>query len=451
MDSLSSAGRVYFTQGDTMDAKIQLDEEVTPDGDRLVRALLVLTGSPPPDDERRPGLNLALVLDRSGSMQGDKLSAAKRAAAGLVRRLSPRDVVGVVAYDDTVTTVAEPATGEHQEDLAARIESIDGGGTTNLSGGWLRGREMVGGTRRAAGDARSIDRVILLTDGLANVGITDPATLTGLTAQAARAGVTTTTIGFGEGFNEDLLRAMADAGGGSTYYIEAADQAGDVFAEELSGLLSMSAQNVRVSITPAGEWVGGMTVRHDFPATAAGSTLTCELGDLYAREPRRLLVQALVRLSDDASSETAVFEIVVHADVVLADGSMEHRTVTLPVTVSRSGPAVSVEVKREALLLDAAEARRRAREAERTGDVQGARMRLREVSARLARELPADDEVREQADDLALMAQRLEDIGSFDPSDRKYMAQREYDVMRSKRAFMEKTSRVRREKRGPEA
>jgi len=471
-----------------MDARILLDEEITPDGDRLVRAMLELRGEAPPDDDARPPLNLSLVLDRSGSMGGDKLKAARDAAARLVRRLSPRDHVSVVAYDDQVTTVAEPGTGAEQEDLAQRIQSIHAGGTTNLSGGWLRGRALVSQARatiearaqaeaeaQAEADAQEeakekanpgktadatpkphapspkpVNRILLLTDGLANVGITDHDQLTGLAATAAREGVTTTTIGFGEGFAEDLLRSMADAGGGSTYYIEAADQAGDVFAEELEGLLGLAAQNVRVAITPAGGHVSHIAVRHDFPATTAGTTLICELGDLYAREPKRLLVQSLVRL-DASADETPVFDLVVDADVVLSDGAMEHRTVTLPVVVSRrAGPQVGAEVRREALLLDAAEARRKAMEAEGLGDFDGAKATLREVANRLSFALPGDEEVREQADDLALMADRLDHTGAFAAADVKYMEQRSYDLMRSKRAAYEKISRVRRGRRGKE-
>ena len=107
----------------------------------VVRALLKLEGRAPAAQGRVP-LNLSLALDRSGSMAGGKLEAALEAAALLVRRVRPEDVVSVVAYDDTVQTVALPATGEEQADLARRVGAIEIGGSTNLSGGWLRGREL---------------------------------------------------------------------------------------------------------------------------------------------------------------------------------------------------------------------------------------------------------------------------------------------------------------------
>src|SRR6185436_10872282 len=113
----------------------------------IVRALLKLEGKAPTPDNRVP-LNLSVVLDRSGSMAGDKLAAACDAAAMLVQRLHPDDTVSVVAYDDEVTTVAEPATGASQPSLTTQIKSIQPGGSTNLSGGWLRGRELIARGKR---------------------------------------------------------------------------------------------------------------------------------------------------------------------------------------------------------------------------------------------------------------------------------------------------------------
>src|SRR5689334_6434217 len=254
-----------------------------------VRALLKLQGKAPTATNRIP-LNLAVVLDRSGSMAGDKLAAARDAAAMLVRRLHPDDTVSVVAYDDQVTTVAEPATGAAQTGLTSQIGSIHPGGSTNLSGGWLRARELVARGKRDGG----VNRVMLLTDGLANVGITAPDQLLGLCRTACGAGITTTTIGFGADYDEKLLRGMADAGGANMWYIERADQAADVFAEELDGLLTLSAQTVAVEIRPASV-VTLTAVRHQYPsATMPNGACRLELGDLYAREPKSVLVELFV-------------------------------------------------------------------------------------------------------------------------------------------------------------
>src|SRR5688500_19041528 len=135
-----------------METSLALEHERTPDGNaHIVRALVKVAGKAPENAERVP-LNLSLVLDRSGSMSGEKLEQAKEAAALLVRRLWPEDVVSVVAYDDAVHTVAEPATGTAQPDLVERIRGIQTQGCTNLSGGWLRGRELVA-TRKREGAA----------------------------------------------------------------------------------------------------------------------------------------------------------------------------------------------------------------------------------------------------------------------------------------------------------
>lgn len=119
-----------------------------------------MIGKPAEGAEHIP-LNLSMVLDRSGSMGGPPLEHAKEAAELLVRRLWPEDVVSVVANDDEVSTVAEPATGREQNDIVDRIRAIHAGGMTNLSGGWLRGRELVAGGRLDGG----ANRLLLLTDG----------------------------------------------------------------------------------------------------------------------------------------------------------------------------------------------------------------------------------------------------------------------------------------------
>lgn len=406
-----------------MKTTILLDHEPV-DAGRVVRLLLRLEADAPPRADRLP-LNLSLVLDRSGSMIGEKMIAAREAAALLVRRLSPEDVVSVVAYDDQVVTVAEPATGAAQADLPRAIERIDTGGSTNLSGGWLRGRELVARNLLE----RGVNRVILLTDGLANVGIVDTPRLTGLAQQANHERVTTTTIGFGAGYNERLLRAMADAGGGNTYYIEHEDQAAAIFADELQGLLDLGAQNVAVEVRPAAA-TQLVAVHHDYPSSSQASTLRVELGDLYAREPKPLLAEFLV--AGDVALPAPVAELVVSGDVILEDGRVERQVITLPVTLADEAPHVDPEVRRELLLLETARARRAALELRDRGDLGGAANALRSARVMLSTSGFDDAGIAEEAGDIVAMEQSLH-AATFGEADAKYMYQRAYNASTGRR------------------
>lgn len=407
-----------------MKTSILLDHEPVAAG-RVVRLLLRLETEAPASTDRLP-LNLSLVLDRSGSMYGGKLEAARAAAAQLVRRLSPDDVVSVVAYDDQVQTVAEPAKGAAQAGLPAEIEAIEPGGSTNLSGGWLRGRELVARNRLE----RGVNRVILLTDGLANVGITEPLRLTGLTSQAKKDGVTTTTIGFGADYSEHLLRAMADGGGGNMYYIEEEDQAAAIFADELQGLLDLGAQNVSIEIRPA-DATQLVAVHHDYPSQKSARAIRVELGDLYAREPKPLLAEFLI--TTDTGETIAVAELVIAGDVLTADGGVERQVITLPVTLSaEEGARVEPEVRREMLLLEVARARREALDRRDRGDIDGAAGSLHAMTMRIHAAAPHDAELRQEAHELdALAADFAADTVS--EADRKYMYHRAYNTMSGRR------------------
>ncbi|HEX5634483.1 MAG TPA: VWA domain-containing protein, partial [Gemmatimonadales bacterium] len=205
-----------------------------------VGLLLTLSGEAPP---RRAPINVALVLDRSGSMSGPPLEAAKDAARRFAAFLGPQDRLTVVTFDDEVHTVFGPAPAGDPDALEA-IARIHAGGSTNLSGGWLEGLNHV-----RAGLVDGVNRVVLLTDGCANQGITDVDTLNAMTIGAARDRVSTTCIGFAAHFNEDLLQQMAKGGTGNYWYVEREDQMAGIFAEEIEGLVALAAQNVKVEVT----------------------------------------------------------------------------------------------------------------------------------------------------------------------------------------------------------
>lgn len=401
----------------------------------IVRALLKFEGDSTAPAERIP-LNLSIVLDRSGSMGGEKLSYARRAAADLVRRLRPEDVVSVVAYDHEVTTVAEPHTGTEHGDLPDQIEQIEAGGSTNLSGGWLRGRELVSRTRN-----QTVNRVLLLTDGLANAGICEPSQLVGLCANGLESGITTSTIGFGEGYDEDLLRTMAEGGGGHSYYIENPDQAPGVFEEEIEGLLSLAAQNIEVKIAPE-QSVELVNVHNNYPSHGARDGITVTLGDLYAREPKSLLIEFFVDgLQDQGTREIA--RIKATADVLTAGGGVERQEISVPVSASLDGEGASEpEIERTQLLLDAAKAREEARERGQRGDFDGAADALRGAQMACMAAPDLGPVVAEQAADLSEMAQKYRSR-KVSSADEKYLFQRAYNARRGKAMYEEKISRQR--------
>ncbi|HJZ50542.1 MAG TPA: VWA domain-containing protein [Roseiflexaceae bacterium] len=242
-----------------------------------------------PRRESRAPLNLALILDRSGSMQGDKLRYVQQAACHVLDMLDERDRIAVVAYDDQVTLIAhsqlvsEPARAE----LKRKINDLRPGGWTDLSGGWLEGCREVADRLTTDG----VNRALLLTDGLANRGITDVEELTHHARELRHRGVSTSTFGVGLDFNENLLEALAEQGGGHFYYIERPDQIPVVFRRELGELLTVVAREAFLSITvPSGV---ALELLGDLPHERLGQRLRIFLGDLCAGERRALYTRVL--------------------------------------------------------------------------------------------------------------------------------------------------------------
>ena len=406
----------------------------------VVRALLTVSGHVPAHRQRTP-LALSLVLDRSGSMGGDRLDAAKAASVSAVERLHPDDVVSVIAFDDQVNVVAPPAPRVRQFQLVQQLSDLDSGGSTNLSGGWLRGRQHMEQAHGMLGSLEgSSRRIVLLTDGHANAGIVDPSTLVELARTARAMGITTTTIGVGEGYDDDLLRAMADAGGGNSWYVERPDQAQDVLAEEMGNLLSVSAQGLSVTLTLE-DSVAMFATHSSWPATSVGNTFTFDLGDLYASEPKPVLVELFVpadRLDALATSGAPIATLVVQADVLLDGGGVEHRSMTLGVAASLETQSSLVPAVEHAVLLArAAKAREEAARRQREGDADGAQAVMQVMSVSLQSSALVNDpdfggELQAQAQDLQGLAERYE-RRAFSEVEAKYQMQRSYNTRRGKK------------------
>ncbi|MDX2004634.1 MAG: VWA domain-containing protein [Meiothermus sp.] len=247
--------------------------------------MLRVTSPRPLAPAGRPHMNLALVLDRSGSMNGTKLEQAKAAALFAVDNLLPEDRVALVTYDDQVEVLAPSAPVEGRAALAERLRAVRAGGSTDLHGGWLEGARQVA----AHLDPGRLNRVILLTDGLANVGERDPRVIADHVRGLAERGVSTTALGVGLDYNEDLLVAMAEAGGGNYQFIEHAADLPRVFARELAGLAGTFGTSARLELSPAPGVVAELA--NGLPVDAAGSYL---LPDLVWGAPLELLLRLTV-------------------------------------------------------------------------------------------------------------------------------------------------------------
>ncbi len=226
----------------------------------------------------RTPVNLALVIDRSGSMAGEKLEYVKQAACHVLDLLNEHDHISIVAYDDVVETLTPvlAVTQSNRVEVKAAINQLFARNMTDLGGGWMRGCQLIAGDI----DLEETNRCLLLTDGLANRGIIEPEELAMHARELHARGVSTSCFGVGEGFNEHLLEAMANQGGGKFYYIGSPREIPTIFAQELSELTRIVAHRVEIK-THLPEGVSAR-VPGGWKVEQSGLDFSIFPGDLYS-------------------------------------------------------------------------------------------------------------------------------------------------------------------------
>ena len=246
---------------------------------------VALTGFALQADRERAPANIAIVLDKSGSMQGAKIREAKRAAIMAVQRLSAQDIVSIVTYDSSVRVVVPATRASDKHSIISAIQSIQAGGNTALFAGVSRG---AGELRKFLSEER-VNRVILLSDGLANRGPSSPGELAELGARLVREGISVTTLGLGLGYNEDLMTQLAMASEGNHAFIENAGELAAIFDYEFGDVLSVVAQDVVIEIRCA-EGIRPLRVLGR-DAEISGSTVIVYMNQLYSQQDKYVLLE----------------------------------------------------------------------------------------------------------------------------------------------------------------
>ncbi|MCX4027026.1 VWA domain-containing protein [Endozoicomonas sp. SM1973] len=196
------------------------------------------------DIAKRTPTNIAIVLDKSGSMQGNKIRHAREAAIMAINQLGRDDIVSVVTYDTTVSVVVPATKVTNKANIANMIRQVQANGSTALFAGVSKGADEI----RKFISANRVNRVILLSDGLANVGPQSPSELGQLGASLAKEGISVTTIGLGLGYNEDLMTQLAGFSDGNHAFVENAQDLAKIFQSEFGDVLSVIAQGVNIEI-----------------------------------------------------------------------------------------------------------------------------------------------------------------------------------------------------------
>lgn len=383
-----------------------------------------------PDGALRRPLNLSLVIDRSGSMAGDKIDYTRQAAQFLVQHLGANDMLSIVLYNDKVETLLAPEQVSNKDSVVQLLDRIRVRGTTNLSGGWLEGCNHVATNLSTA----SLNRVILMSDGLANRGVTDNNTLITMAKQKYGEGVATTAMGLGKDFNEDLMMEMANAGGGAFYFIESPEVTPEIFKEELSGLLSVVGQNLTITVT-TGDEVSAIRQLNAYPVDVTGRETGFRLGDIFAHEVKTLVLELSIPALDTIG-EAKIASLRFDYDEI-TEGTTTHHTEEFPVNVNvRANPERSLpdeEVAQSVLLLQAANARRDAVKAADKGDYKQASQVLRDVAQSIDESQVLNEQLREEKDALLEQATKMDKgAESYNEYSRKTMSTQALYTMTSR-------------------
>lgn len=326
-------------------------------------------------------LSVALVIDRSGSMRGDPILAAKKACQEFVSRLSDDDELGLVVYDSEVDVLLQlMPVAQVRPILNSVLDSFDAAGGTNLHSGWLAGAEILASRTSSS----RVCRVVLLSDGGANEGIVDTDAICEQVKSLANAGVTTSTVGVGMGFNEELMTAMAQAGLGNAIYGDRPEDLNEAFESEISLLKQLAWSDISLEIVNTDfKWKMHNDYRElaqnkwSMPSVASGSEAWMALST-----PMDGVINQLI-----GQTNTSILSVLVkatNADGVVFELKTELKNLPIVSRLEYAGLAINSQVQQRFQECEAADLQRLAFQAVNCGDWHTVEALLNDIEKRAA-------------------------------------------------------------------
>ena len=242
-------------------------------------------------DKKRAPVNLAIVLDKSGSMSGEKITQARRAAIDAISLLSSNDIVSIITYDTTVSVLVPATKMTDKESITKAINSIQADGNTALFAGVSKGAAEV----RKFLDKEHVNRIVLLSDGIANSGPSTPGELGALGASLMKENISVSTLGLGLSYNEDLMVQLAKKSGGNHHFIEKSTELADIFRREFEDVLSVVAQEVDLKIQIA-EGIRPVRVLGN-DSDINGQQVVTRMNQIYSRQNKYVVVEVEIPAS----------------------------------------------------------------------------------------------------------------------------------------------------------
>ncbi|TVS08046.1 MAG: VWA domain-containing protein [Planctomycetaceae bacterium] len=278
---------------DTVQLRIESDRPVVEAGKtHTVRVKVEVQGAELPEADRPP-VNLSLIIDKSGSMRGDRIEHARQGAIEAVRRLGNQDIFSVVVFDREVKTLIPAQRLTNLGLVEETISGIQAGGTTNIHGGMQAGLTEL----KKNLDKKYLNRAVLLSDGLANVGPTQPEAFDKLGREFSRSGVIVSTVGLGRDYNERLLTSLAQASEGNNYFVDNPKTLPKIFEDEIGALVSTVATGVTITI----ELPARVTLRNVLGRAyrQAGNRIEIDFHDLGGGASKYSLLELTIPRGDE--------------------------------------------------------------------------------------------------------------------------------------------------------